>query len=152
MRRAVRLFRLPAAERRRTVEAAATLALVCTLLAALPFARVLRLLGLHTPDTHPAARAANSGMAGAADTDMARAVARAVARASRNLPFRTVCLPQAAASALMLRRRGLAVEVHFGVAKRAGTIEAHAWSRCGEVTVSGGAESRHFAPIAVFRA
>lgn len=144
MRRAVRLFRLPAAERRRTIEAAATLALVCTLLAVLPFARVLRLLGLHAPDIRPAV--------GSADTDMARAVARAVARASRNLPFRTVCLPQAAASALMLRRRGLAVEVHFGVAKRAGTVEAHAWSRCGEVTVSGGAESRHFAPIAVFRA
>lgn len=142
MRRAVRLLRMPAAERRLTLEAAVTLTLVCALLKALPFARVLRLLGLHGPE-----RRADGGV----DATTARAVGRAVARASRNLPFRAVCLPQAAAAALMLRRRGLAVEVHFGVAKRAGAVEAHAWSRCGEVLVSGGAESPAFAPIAVFR-
>jgi len=143
MRRAVRFLRLPAAERRLAAEAALTLALVCVLLKALPFARVLRLLGLHGPD-RPAA--------GGVDAPAARAVARAVARASRSLPFPAACLPQAAAAALMLRRRGLAVEVHFGVAKRDGAVEAHAWSRCGGVTVSGGAEVPRFSPIAVFRA
>ncbi|HYH37820.1 MAG TPA: lasso peptide biosynthesis B2 protein [Azospirillum sp.] len=143
MRRAVRFLRLPAAERRLALEAAATLTLVCALLKALPFARMMRLLGLHEP---------GGPAAGAVDASTARAVARAVARASRNLPFPAVCLPQAAAAAVMLRRRGLAAEVHFGVAKRAGTVEAHAWSRCGDVLVSGGTDSPAFSPIAVFRA
>ncbi|WP_431860937.1 lasso peptide biosynthesis B2 protein [Azospirillum sp.] len=142
MRRAGRFLRLPAAERRLALEAVVTLTLVCALLKALPFARVMRLLGLREPGK----------ASGGIDATVARAVRRAVARASRNLPFPAVCLPQAAAAAVMLRRRGLAAEVHFGVARRAGAIEAHAWSRSGEVTVSGGAERAAFAWIAVFRA
>ncbi|PWC52994.1 lasso peptide biosynthesis B2 protein [Azospirillum sp. TSO22-1] len=142
MRRAVRFLRLPAVERRLTTEAVVTLTMVCALLKALPFARVMRLFGLN----------ANGPAAGRVDAAAARAVARAVARAGRNLPFAAVCLPQATAAALMLRRRGLAAEVHFGVARRGGGIEAHAWSRCGDVLVSGGAESAAYSPIAVFRA
>lgn len=143
MRRARRFIRLSAKERRLTLEAAATLALVCPLLKLLPVAKAMRLLDLRE----------GGGRHGTAahDPEMARAIGRAVARASRNLPFRAVCLPQAAAAAVMLRRRGLAAEVHVGVAKRTGAIEAHAWSRCGEVTVSGGAESAAFTPIAIFR-
>ncbi|HYD68961.1 hypothetical protein, partial [Azospirillum sp.] len=81
-------------------EAAATLTLVCALLAALPFARMMRLLGLHMPDGQPSS-------AGTCDPGTARAIARAV---------------------------------------------AHAWNRCGGVTVSGGTESLNYAPIAVFQA
>ncbi|HYD97748.1 MAG TPA: lasso peptide biosynthesis B2 protein [Alphaproteobacteria bacterium] len=142
--RAVRRFlRLPAAERRRTLEAAATLALVRALLAALPFARAMALLRLRG--------GAAPGPAGT-DAAAARAVARAVDRAARHLPFRAVCLPRAVASALMLRRRGLPAEVHFGVAKDGALVEAHAWSVSGPVTVTGGAERPRFTPITVFRA
>jgi hypothetical protein len=146
MRRALRFLRLPAMERRLTFEAAMALTLACVLLKTAPFSRVLKLLGLKTPDG-PAPCPADP-----ADPATAKAVARAVARASRNLPFKAVCLPQAAAAALMLRRRGLPVEVHFGVAKRDGAVEAHAWSLCGGVPVSGVAESSRFSPIATFRA
>ncbi|HYE48191.1 MAG TPA: lasso peptide biosynthesis B2 protein [Azospirillaceae bacterium] len=146
-RRAVRFARLDARERRAALEAAAVLALVRLLVAVLPFARVMRLLGLRLADGGAAGTAA-----GAADGAAARAVSDAVARASRNLPLRAVCLHQAAAAAVMLRRRGLPAEVRFGVARRAGTVEAHAWSLSGGVPVTGAAESRDFAPIAVFRA
>lgn len=143
MRRVMRFLRLPPAERRLTIEAAMALTVICLLLKTLPFARVLRLLGL---------KAADGAAPCPTDIATARAVARAVARASRNLPFRAVCLPQAAASALLLRRRGLGVEVHFGVSRQSGTLAAHAWSISGGVPVSGTAESPHFSPIAVFRA
>ena len=146
-RRAVRFARLDARERRTALEAAAVLALVRLLVAVLPFARVMRLLGLRLADGGTAGTAA-----GAADGAAARAVSAAVARASRNLPLRAVCLHQAAAAAVMLRRRGLPAEVRFGVARRAGTVEAHAWSLSCGVPVTGAAESRDFAPIAVFRA
>lgn len=147
-RRAVRFARLDARERRTALEAAAVLALVRLLVAVLPFARVMRLLGLRLAEGGAGAGTAD----GAADGAAARAVSDAVARASRNLPLRAVCLHQAAAAAVMLRRRGLPAEVRFGVARRAGTVEAHAWSLSGGVPVTGAAESRDFAPIAVFRA
>lgn len=142
MRRALRFLRLPKGEQQLAVEAALTLTLVCTLLKTLPFRQVLRVLGLRHHGT---------AVMGTMDAATAQAVGRAVARASRALPFPAVCLPQAAAAAVMLRRRGLAVEVRFGVAKRAGTVEAHAWSRCGDVLVSGGAGHAAYAPIATFR-
>lgn len=144
MRRALRFLRLPGDEQRLAAEAALTLALVCTLLKTLPFRRVLRLLGLHE-------QATATTTAGMVDAPLAHAVGRAVARANRALPFPAVCLPQAAAAAVMLRRRGLAVEVRFGVAKRGDAVAAHAWSRCGDVLVSGGAGHAAYAPIATFR-
>lgn len=142
MRRVVRFLRLPVVERRLTIEAALTLTLACALLKAMSFARVMCLLGLHETNG-----AAGHGV----DASAARAVARALTRVSRNVPFRAACLPQAVAAALMLRRRGLVAEVHFGVAKLAGVITAHAWSRCGDMTVSGGTTIPLFSPIAVFR-
>lgn len=143
MWRASRLFRLPAAEWFRTIEAATVLTLVCVLLKTLPFARVMRLAGLRHPEQRP--------RPGGSDAEVARNVARSVARASRHLPFDALCLPQAAAAALMLQWRGQVVEVYFGVTTtQAGTVEAHAWSRCGDVPVTGGT-GQGFAQIAVFR-
>lgn len=143
MRRFIRFLRLPPGECLRTAEAVVAVGLAYVLLKALPSARVLSILGF---------REGASPGRGGVDEARALAVSRALARAARNLPFQAVCLPQALAAALMLRRRGLAAEVHFGVAKRDGDLHAHAWSRCGDVVVSGGHECGDFAPISVFRA
>ena len=88
--------------------------------------------------------------------DGSRTLARSVATTTFPVkpPFRAACLQQAFAALLMLRRRDLAATVHLGLARDAsGTgLEAHAWSRNGEVPVTGAAVARRFASVATFAA
>ena len=133
---------LPAAERRRTCEAALLLLVVRIVLMLLPLPRALRLFGI----------AQGASGRGRIDPGQAAMVGRAIARAARHVPFRAVCLQQAFAALLMLRRHGLAATVHFGLLRDGGELKAHAWSRCGDVPVTGAAAAGGFAPIAVFAA
>lgn len=143
IRHARRYFALPRDERRMTVEAALALTVVSAALKALPFAMAMRVFGL---------REGNPALKRAADPAQTRKIGRAVARAARRLPFKPVCLPQAVAAALMLRRRGLAAEVRFGVAKRDGAVAAHAWSLCGDAPATGAEGAADFAPITSYAA
>jgi Transglutaminase-like superfamily len=144
IRRLTRFLALPAAEQGRTVEAASLLLVVRLVLGLMPFRWALMLLRV------------SSGHAGAGRISAAEArdVSRAIARAARYAPFRAVCLQQAFAALLMLRRRGLAATVHLGVAREASgsDLRAHAWSRCGDVPVTGEAAARDFTPVAAFAA
>ncbi|WP_371998949.1 lasso peptide biosynthesis B2 protein (plasmid) [Tistrella mobilis] len=56
-------------------------------------------------------------------------IGRLVAVAARKVPFKAVCLPQALAGQSMLRRRGVPVEIVYGVKRdtETGGIAAHAW-------------------------
>ncbi len=135
-----RLPALPASERRCTCEAALLLLVVRIALVLLPLPRALRMFGVAQGTTG----------SGRIDPDQAALVGRAIARAARHVPFRAVCLQQAFAALLMLRRRGLAATVHFGLLREDGELKAHAWSLCGEVPVTGVAAARRFAPIAAF--
>jgi hypothetical protein len=78
----------------------------------------------------------------------------AIARAASWALFRAVCLQQAFAAALTLRRRGLAATVHLGVALEApgAYLTAHVWSRCGDIPVSGEAVAADFTAVAAFAA
>jgi hypothetical protein len=137
----VRFFSLPACERGTVVEAAVSLFAVRLALGVLPFPRALLLL-----------RAA-PGEAGGGRIDAAVAdqVGRAIARAARHVPFRAVCLQQAFAALLMLRRRGLAATVHLGLVREpGGVLAAHAWSLCGALPVTGVAAAPGFVAVAVF--
>ena len=135
---------LPPLERGRTVEAALYLLAVRLGFGLLPFRHALGLFGIAQGDT-------GTGRVAAPE---AQEVSRAIARAARHVPFRAVCLQQAFAALLMLRRRGLAATVHLGLAREAGTDElvAHAWSRCGEVPVTGVAAADGFVRVAAFAA
>jgi hypothetical protein len=137
-----RALALSPVERGRAVEATLFLLIVRVAFATLPFAVVLRLFGIVQGETH----------AGRIAAPEAREVSRAVLRAARHVPFRAVCLQQAFAALLMLRRRGLAATVHLGLAREQGTgvLIAHAWSRCGNLPVTGGPLTQPYAPIAVF--
>jgi hypothetical protein len=137
-----RFVALPALERLCTCEAALFLLTVRIALAMLPLPRALRLCGL----------AQDMMKTGQVDAAQAALVGRAVARAARHVPFRAVCLQQAFAALLMLRRRGLAGSVHFGLHRDGGELKAHAWSRCGELPVTGAGAARSFAVVAEFRA
>lgn len=137
-----RFFGLPALERQCTCEAAMLLLVVRIALAVLPLPRALRLFGI----------AQGASGSGRIDPDQATLIGRAVARAARHVPFRAVCLQQAFTALLMLRRRGLAATVHFGLLRAGSELKAHAWSRCGEVPVTGVAAASGFTPIAILAA
>jgi hypothetical protein len=106
-----RRFRsLSAADRVIVAEAAGLLAFIRVAVAIAPFGVVRRVLHVF-PRSHNAAR-----------------VAWAVAAAARHVPFRTTCLVESLAADAMLRRRGVASEIRFGVRPPdGGTLAAHAW-------------------------
>ena len=144
MRAAARFLSLTVAERNLALEAALYLLVVRLVFGVLPFAGALRLLAISRAEE-------GSGRFAAAE---AGAVGRAIARAARHVPFRAACLQQAFAALLMLRRRDLAATVCLGLARDASGsgLEAHAWSRNGEVPVTGVAAARRFATVATFAA
>jgi len=112
------------------------------LFAFLPFRWALRLLRAR-PD-------GSSG--GGVNLTMAEDVSRAIGRAVRHMPFHVVCLHQAFAALVMLRRRNLAAIVHLGLARDAEPkgLKAHAWCCCGEVPVVGVESASSFPSIAAF--
>ena len=134
----------PASERRAVVEAALCLLVVRLALGLLSFPRALHLLRIMPGE----------GGGGHVDAAAAEAVGRAIARAATHAPFRAVCLQQAFAALLMLRRRGLAATVHLGLTRDSdrGGLAAHAWSRCGPAAVTGVAASEGFVAVAAFAA
>ncbi len=145
-RRLRRGLALRAPEQRLAAEALLLLAVSRAVLAMLPFRLAVRWLGLRL-----AREIGNEGEDGRAVTPIVLQVRDAVRRAAGVAPFRAVCLQQAVAAALMLRRRGLAVQVHFGVTKDAdGNLSAHAWSRCQGELVTGGQQMPEYQPISVF--
>lgn len=134
-----------ARHRLRVLEAAAVLALVGAALSLLPFRVVVRLAGSEGSGPGQAA-----GTVGAADP-AALAIGRAVVAAARRLPWAPVCLPQALATGMMLRRRGIASRLCLGVRRGDAGLAAHAWLLAGGGVVCGGSEAARFVPIATLR-
>ena len=66
-------------------------------------------------------------------------VSAAIARSRRIVPWRSDCLVQALAARAWLDRRGIPSALSIGVKKApAGTVDAHAWLKCGPITITGG--------------
>jgi len=129
---------------------------VCLLLARLwlmivPFRKVARHLGTLTGATGQLAPAARPDRS--ADALRAHAIGQAVGRVARNVPFRAVCLQQAVAGKMMLRRRRIDAALHFGVALAQApgeTMEAHAWLDAGSTRVTGYPVEPRFVEVACF--
>src|SRR5688572_33190175 len=66
------------------------------------------------------------------DAQLAAAVARAVDRAARRVPWRSVCLDQGLAAHWMLRRRGQRSLLHYGIGKAGERLAAHVWVSLGD--------------------
>jgi hypothetical protein len=146
-----RALSLSAADRRLALEALVFLAIGRATLAMLPFRTAMRCLGLEHIRKVGANGAMPAPSADGTKADAAKAVGIALGRASAVAPFRAVCLQQAVAAALMLRRRGCPTEVHFGLAKdEDGRLIAHAWSRCHGRLVTGGRQMPDYIPISHF--
>ena len=121
---------LGAADRWLVIEAASLLAIVRLGIAALRFSVLRRSLD----HMLPAIPAKSSGKR----TSSVDRLAWSVAAASRRLPFRSNCLIESLAVDAMMRRRGHASEIRFGVRPpNAGVLTAHAWVECEGAIVFG---------------
>lgn len=128
---------LPLADWALLSEAAICLALARLALRFAPFHQIASRLGAFVSPQEARARSA----APADPTRAARLAERvgwAVRAAARHVPFAAVCLPQAIAARAMLRRRGVASVLHFGVAEGGSkAFDAHAWLDAAGVEVTG---------------
>jgi Transglutaminase-like superfamily len=151
IRRLLLRFRQVGNRRRRlAIEAAAWLLIARLALIFVPFPKLARRLGTFVPPSDRrivAARAAGAKRHAA----LAAEIGWAVTRAARHVPFKAVCLPQAMAARVMLKRRGVDSVMHFGAAK-GGTkpFDAHAWLDAAGVEVTGYPVALRFAEIGCF--
>jgi Transglutaminase-like superfamily len=140
-------------DRRRRVllaEAVACLFVARLALIFVPFPRLARRLGTLVPPADP--RAAQLRMAiGPGAARRAEEIGWAVTRAARYVPFKAVCLPQAMAARVMLKRHGIKSVMHFGAAQgKDKPLDAHAWLDAAGVEVTGYPINEGFAEIACF--
>jgi Transglutaminase-like superfamily len=142
MAKLARFAALPTAEQGRTVEAAFYLFAVRAVFGLLPLRRALQVFGI----------AASDAGRGGVSAPQAELIGRAIERAARHVPFRAVCLQQAFAALLMLRRRGLPATVQLGLIREGNELKAHAWSLSGDVPVTGVARAVGYAAVAAFAA
>ena len=120
---------------------AAARAAVC----GLPFRRVLQLWGL--------SQQTSTGREPlASPSPRARRLSGAVSSAARRTPWRSLCLEQALALALMLRMRGLPHALVLGAASGEGgdPMRAHAWLLLDEQVLIGGSGSERFTALGRF--
>ena len=128
-------------------EAVTRLALARLSLIFVPFNVLAARLGAVTP---PARDTSVATLLPAAQQEVVLKVGWAVTRAARYIPFRAVCLPQAVAAKAMLKRRGIASVMHFGVAKTPEELKAHAWLDAGRIEVTGYPVEARFVEVARF--
>ena len=122
-------------------EAAATLAAASAAIRLVPFRR-----------TAAAATWGGRTARAADEAELIRQARWAVEAAARRVPWRTVCFQKGLALHWMLRRRGVASLLHYGVGKavEGDDLAAHVWvSVRGEIVI-GGEEAPRFACLATF--
>ena len=159
-RRLVRFAQVGHRRRALLIEAVAWLLVARLSLIFVSFPRLARRLGtLVAPADARALRAKSDDKHDQAR--VAEEVGWAVTRAARHVPFKAVCLPQAMAARIMLRRRGVDSVLHFGARigqDRIGQdkigpdkpIDAHAWLDAAGVEVTGYPVANTFAEIGCF--
>ena len=138
--------------RRRALLAEAVACLLTARLALVfvPFPRLARRLGTFVPPTDARVAAAQTAT-GQDQVQRAGEIGWAVTHAARYVPFKAVCLPQAMAARVMLKRRGVNSVMHFGAAKgQDKPLDAHAWLDAAGVEVTGYPVAENFAEIACF--
>lgn len=151
IRRPLRRFGQVDHQRRALViEAVACLLLARLALLFIPFPRLARWLGTFVPPSDPRALQASAAAPGE-PARLAEAIGWAVTRSARYVPFKAVCLPQAMAARVMLKRRGVASVMHFGAGRgQDKPLDAHAWLDAAGVEVTGYPVAKNFAEIACF--
>ena len=65
-------------------------------------------------------------------------------------PWESKCLVQALTAQRMLKKKGISSTIYLGVGKSGNEMKAHAWLRCGEYYVTGGAIRDQYTVVAKF--
>jgi hypothetical protein len=87
-------------------------------------------------------------LAGDAELKM---ISDAIIRAGSRSPWRTKCFEKALAGKMMLRRRGIASTIFFGVRKdEQQKMQAHAWIKCADLIITGGRSIDQYTLLANF--
>jgi len=84
----------------------------------------------------------------------AKLVGKMITLAAGNTPWESACLGQALTAQRMLDKRNVPGVFYLGVLKNKnakGKMEAHAWSQCGEIIITGGGRDEAFTVLSVFR-
>jgi len=132
------------------VEAVACLLLARLGLIFVPFPKLARQLGCFVPPSDPRVLAARTSGT-QQDAALAQEIGWAVTRSARYVPFKAVCLPQAMAARVMLKRRGVSSVLHFGAVRGTDTpLDTHAWLDAAGVDVTGYPVANKFAEIGCF--
>jgi len=114
----------------------------------IPFPRLARTMGAFVPPADPRVAAAAAATTRDA-ARLAREISWAVTRGAAHAPFKAVCLPQAMAARVMLKRREVESVMRFGAALAPDRpLDTHAWLDAAGVKVTGYPAARGFAEIA----
>ena len=77
-------------------------------------------------------------------------IARIVGIVSYHTPWESKCLVQALTAQRMLKSKNISTTIYLGVRKEGNEMKAHAWLRCGEYYVTGGAIREQYTVVAKF--
>lgn len=141
MRNIRTLWRLSWHDRFVLLEAFLFLASTRFVIAALPFRKAANLAAW------PIQQSAMSG--GVALAKLKR-VRWAIIAASRRVPWRALCFEQGLTAQCMLRRRGIASTLYYGVAQCESGLSAHVWVRVGDIDVIGCEAAPQYPVLASF--
>ncbi|NIK88950.1 hypothetical protein FHS83_002268 [Rhizomicrobium palustre] len=146
-----RFARLSRQQRILLLEASLLLVIMRLGIGVFPFRALAATSGKCVSPDHPVPEPSTPKLPGdAAATAMK--ISWAVRCASRRLPFKFVCLPQAMAANWMLRRRKLRPVLHLGIkASPNAPMQAHAWLDCDGVPVTGYPVAAGFGEVAKFQ-
>ncbi len=134
------------------MEAAFWLLLARLVLMLLPFRRVASRLGILVSPTDERARPHEVGVP-CTQAHIAAQIGWAVQCSARHVPFKAVCLPQAIAGRIMLKRRSVKSILRLGTILPDQTnpgLRAHAWLDAAGVKVTGYPAANDFTEIASF--
>lgn len=143
-RKVYKFFSLSFSQKCMFFEALFWLVLAKLLIVLVPFRKIAPYLGVLNGDVR--------SRLSSAETKKSEAVKLAILMTSGNVGWKSVCLDQAMAASVMLKRRKVPHQLCMGVKKdeQKAAIEAHAWIMCGDKILIGGQRSRLFAVTALF--
>jgi hypothetical protein len=134
-----RLARLGWTDRALLVEAMFVLTLASLAIRIVPFRRVVG----------AAAAFGRSAKEGGDDDLLTRKIVWWVNSAAKRVPWRALCFQRGLAVHVMLRRRGIASFLHYGVAQ-SDSLKAHVWVSARGRDVIGGEEAANYTRLATY--
>ncbi|HWR39185.1 MAG TPA: lasso peptide biosynthesis B2 protein [Patescibacteria group bacterium] len=136
-------YKLSANEKKLLIAVLFLSAIIRLIIVAVPFRWIVPLLGQHMKES-PTGETENN-------LRQAQVVGRMIERVCRLTPWESKCLVQAITGKVILSFQGIGTTLYLGVCKETqNRLAAHAWLRCGEMTVTGGAGSEYFTVVSTF--